>query len=167
MTLLLQHLTDPNQRLSLNAIRILLELCPVVPSFLTHSLASLLPSLFSCIGSTNLSLKTACETLFGQLSQLANPLVFIQHLVNCVLHGTGKSKSYSLNKLNEVVLRAYVMGLKAELINKYVSNLIKKLTEENRPECMEGLRNLVKIYDRETTGEFLPSLKSRPSEMES
>ena len=82
-------------------------------------------------------------------------------MCNGALYGLQKSRPSILTRLLEIIPEVYAKGNKKNIFTKNVYPMINKLIEENKPENMEIVTDIMKICDTQTNGDFLSNLKPK------
>lgn len=90
-------------------------------------------------------IKSLAEQLFDEIASNVEKWLLTQHMCNGALYSIQKSKPTIISKLTQLVPEIHKM--KPNIFQKNVYSMINKLADENKPEIMGPLKELLEaIY---------------------
>lgn len=140
-----KQINDPNVKVATNALKIYLELAPIIRVLIEGSLSVIMNEIFICFSSTKAEIRTLAEQLFDTIASNVEKWLLTQHMCNGALYSIQKSKPVILSKLSQLIPEIHKM--KPNIFQKNVYAMINKVAEENKPELTAPLKELLEaIY---------------------
>jgi hypothetical protein len=158
-----KQINDPNVKVATNALKTFLELVPMIRVLVEGSLSVIMNEIFICFSSMKAEIKSLAEQLFDQISNNVEKWMLTQHMCNGALYSIQKSKPTILIKLTELVPEIH--QLKPNIFQKNVYSMLNKVADENKPEMMGPLKELLMAIYAEAGEECLSFLKQKAKQL--
>ena len=115
--------------------------------------------IFIGFSSMKADVRTLSEQLFDTVANNVEKWMLTQHMCNGAIYSIQKSKPTILLKLTSLV--PDIRRLKPNIFQKNVYPMINKVAEENKPEMMGPLKELLEILYAEVGEDCLSCLKQK------
>ena len=154
-----KQINDPNSKVAVNALKVFISVVNRIPSLIETSLSMILNEIFICFSSMKGEVRQLAEELFDEVSSTVEKWMLVQHICNGAIYSIQKSKPTIVGKLSKLV--PTVCRLKPNIFQKNVYPMINKLAEENKPEMMPAVKELLETIYTEMGEDCMSFLKQK------